>query len=208
MDHATYAIRGNHDHGVAQGIPVTGESGFRYLTQATRARRCGMPSGPTRRALPPQAAGDPAIHAGRQTVPAGPCHAARSAGRIPAQGPELWAKRLQNVDADIVCVGHTHMQFNLQVDGIRGPQPGERRAPARRRPARGLRHHRRPQDRVEASRRIPIEETIARIEAMPWPQRAKEMTAYVLRLGRLPLEPAVEGAETAILEDEPDLDLS
>ena len=36
MEHATYAIRGNHDHGVAQDIPVTGESGFRYLTKATR----------------------------------------------------------------------------------------------------------------------------------------------------------------------------
>ncbi len=36
MDHATYSIRGNHDHGVAQGIPVSGETGFRYLTKASR----------------------------------------------------------------------------------------------------------------------------------------------------------------------------
>ena len=36
MDHATYAIRGNHDHGVAQGIPVTGDIGFRYLTKVSR----------------------------------------------------------------------------------------------------------------------------------------------------------------------------
>ena len=26
MEHARYAIRGNHDHGVAQGIPVIGET--------------------------------------------------------------------------------------------------------------------------------------------------------------------------------------
>ena len=28
MEHATYAIRGNHDHGVAQGIPVSGRDGL------------------------------------------------------------------------------------------------------------------------------------------------------------------------------------
>src|SRR3954471_24577835 len=32
MEHANYAVRGNHDHGVAQGIPVAGETGYRYLT--------------------------------------------------------------------------------------------------------------------------------------------------------------------------------
>ncbi len=34
--HARYAIRGNHDHGVAQGIAVKGENGYRYLTRVTR----------------------------------------------------------------------------------------------------------------------------------------------------------------------------
>src|SRR5215210_6812486 len=36
MEHATHAIRGNHDHGVAQGVPVQGETGYRYLTLASR----------------------------------------------------------------------------------------------------------------------------------------------------------------------------
>ena len=87
-------------------------------------------------ALPAATAGDPAVHARRQAIPPGPCHAPRPARRVPAQGPETWAKRLQNVDADIVCVGHTHMQFNLEVNGDRGPQPRQRRPAARRRPAR------------------------------------------------------------------------
>ena len=38
--------------------------------------------------------------------------------------PSTWAKRLQNVDADIVCVGHTHMQFKLEVNGIVVLNPG------------------------------------------------------------------------------------
>ena len=32
----------------------------------------------------------------------------------------------------------------------------------------------------------PVEETIARIEAMPWSPRAKEMMQHALRSGRLP----------------------
>ena len=36
MEHARYSIRGNHDHGVAQGVAVLGESGYRYLTRVTR----------------------------------------------------------------------------------------------------------------------------------------------------------------------------
>src|SRR5271169_2783094 len=34
--HATYAVRGNHDHGVAQQIKVIGKNGFKYLTAITR----------------------------------------------------------------------------------------------------------------------------------------------------------------------------
>ena len=29
--------------------------------------------------------------------------------------PEFWARRLQNVDADVVCVGHTHQPYVLPV---------------------------------------------------------------------------------------------
>src|SRR5215468_10008025 len=36
MEHATYAIRGNHDHGVAQRVLVMGEKGYRYLTKCSR----------------------------------------------------------------------------------------------------------------------------------------------------------------------------
>ena len=37
---------------------------------------------------------------------------------------ETWARRLQNVEADIVCVGHSHMQFNLRAEGIVVLNPG------------------------------------------------------------------------------------
>src|SRR3954453_23665017 len=38
MEHAHYTVRGNHDHGAAQGVPVKGETGYRYLTRVTRPR--------------------------------------------------------------------------------------------------------------------------------------------------------------------------
>ncbi len=34
--HATYAVRGNHDHCVAQLVKVQGKTGFKYLSGVTR----------------------------------------------------------------------------------------------------------------------------------------------------------------------------
>ncbi len=86
MKHATYAIRGNHDHGVAQGIPVTGETGFRYLTQASRPSMWDA-LGPEERRYLLQLPVTQRVHAGRQAVSAGARHATRPARRVPAQGP-------------------------------------------------------------------------------------------------------------------------
>ena len=35
-EHATHSVRGNHDHGAAQFVHVTGKNGFKYLTSVTR----------------------------------------------------------------------------------------------------------------------------------------------------------------------------
>ena len=35
-ENVLYCVRGNHDHGVAQAVAVTGVAGFRYLTSVTR----------------------------------------------------------------------------------------------------------------------------------------------------------------------------
>src|ERR1700722_4323583 len=34
--HATYGVRGNHDHQTAQFVKVNGKAGFKYLTAVTR----------------------------------------------------------------------------------------------------------------------------------------------------------------------------
>jgi diadenosine tetraphosphatase ApaH/serine/threonine PP2A family protein phosphatase len=117
--------------------------------------------------------------------------------------PETWAKRLQNVDADIVCVGHTHMQFKLEVNGVMVLNPGSVGLPRDGDPRAAFAVIE--DGRIELRRlAYPVEETIARVEAMPWPRRAKEVTAYVLRLGRLPLNMGADGSGTAPLNDSPD----
>jgi putative phosphoesterase len=201
MKHATYAIRGNHDHGVAQGIPVNGPSGFRYLTQATRPSMWEALGPEERRYLLQLPVTCRFTLAGRRFL------LVHATPRDPLdeyllKDPAIWSKRLQDVQADIVCVGHTHVQFNIQVNGIVVLNPGSVGLPRDGDPRAAFAVI--DDNKIELKRTIyPVEETVARVEAMPWERRAKDMTTTVLRLGRLPIslgqeEPASE------LDGEPD----
>jgi putative phosphoesterase len=204
MAHATYAIRGNHDHGVAQGILVSGETGFRYLTAATRPSMWEALGPEERRYLLQLPVTQRCTLGGRRFL------LVHATPRDPLdeyllKDPSTWARRLQNVDADIVCVGHTHMQFNLEVNGVMVLNPGSVGLPRDGDPRAAFAVIE--DDKIELRRvAYPVEQTVARVEAMPWPRRAKEITASVLRLGRLPVPMGPEGSATAILDDDPDLD--
>jgi putative phosphoesterase len=203
MDHATYAIRGNHDHGVAQGIPVNGETGFRFLTRSSRPTMWDALEPAERRYLLQLPVTLRCTLGGKRfllvhATPRDPLdeYLLKDAG--------TWAKRLQNVDADIVCVGHTHIQFKLEVNGVVVLNPGSVGLPRDGDPRAGFAMIE--DNRIELKRvAYAVEETVARVEAMPWPRRAKDITSYVLRLGRLPDDVGLDGAGTA-LDDEPDLD--
>lgn len=41
-----------------------------------------------------------------------------------AADPETWKARLTGIDADFVCVGHTHLQFHLNLGKIQVVNPG------------------------------------------------------------------------------------
>ena len=86
MEHARYAIRGNHDHGAAQGIAVAGESGYRYLTRVTRPL-VWESLGPEERRYLLQLPLTSRFTVERPAVPAGPRDAPRPARRIPDEGP-------------------------------------------------------------------------------------------------------------------------
>jgi putative phosphoesterase len=188
MKHVTYGIRGNHDHGVAQGVPVVGEHGYKYLTRVTRPLMWET-LGPEERRyllrLPLTA---------RATIDGKRYLMVHGSPRDPLdeyvlKDPEAWAKRLKDVDADIVCVGHTHMQFNLRVGktvvinpgSVGQPRDGDPRA------AYAIVED----NRIELKRvDYPIDETIALVNNSRLPERAKAMFRDSYTLGRLPHQPA------------------
>jgi putative phosphoesterase len=202
MERAAHAVRGNHDHGVAQGVPVAGDAGFRYLTRVTRPtmwdgldaeERKWLLQLPVTRRVTLDDRRFLLVHA----TPRDPLD------EYLLRDEAGWAKRLENVEADVVCVGHSHMQFTLRVGrkvvvnpgSVGLPRDGDPRA------AYAVIEG----DRIELKRiEYPVEEAVARVEAAPWPERAKEMMAHVLRVGRLPA--ATTDAEPPETEAEADLD--
>jgi predicted phosphodiesterase len=102
---------------------------------------------------------------------------------------ETWTRRVQGSGADIVCVGHTHMQFNLRAGdsivlnpgSVGQPRDGDPRA------AYAIIDD----GRIELNRvAYPVDDTVARIEATDLPERAKRLMAEVLRTGRMPSQGA------------------
>jgi hypothetical protein len=95
------------------------------------------------------------------------------------------------------------MQFKLQVNGVLVLNPGSVGLPRDGDPRAGFAIIE--DNRIELKRlAYPVEETVCRVEAMPWPRRAKEIMSAVLRLGRLPAE--MDGGFGAAAIDEPDPD--
>ena len=184
MEHADYAIRGNHDHGVAQAIPVIGEHGYRYLTRSTRPMVWDALDVDERRYLLQLPLMQRFTISGKRfllvhATPRDPLDEYLMLDR------EKWAKRVQNVEADIVCVGHSHMQFNIEVEGVVVVNPGSVGQPRDGDPRAAYAVI--DGTKIELKRvAYPIEETIARIEQMAVPDRAKQMLSQCLRAGRLP----------------------
>ena len=184
MEHVDYAIRGNNDHGVAQGIPGSGETGYRYLTKVTRPLVWDALEADERRYLLQLPVTKRITLGGLDFL------LVHATPRDPLdeyvlRDPKTWARRLKNVDADIVCVGHSHMQFNLMVHDVVVLNPGSVGQPRDGDPRAAYAII---DDNKIALKRVeyPIEETIARIEALPIPERARSLLSHSLRYGRLP----------------------
>jgi putative phosphoesterase len=177
--HATYAVRGNHDHGVAQKVFLQGAGGYRYLTgvtveRITESQRRWLGAMPTSRMLTLNGKRYLMVHA----TPRDPMD------EYAPPDVDFWTRKLDGISADYVCVGHTHVQFILQVGdttvvnpgSVGIPRDGDPRAAYAVITADGpvLR-------RVE----YPIDETVAAVEAADMPDLAKQMLTEILRNGRL-----------------------
>jgi len=120
---AEFTVRGNHDHGAAQDVDVQGLAGFRYLTQATRKPTLAKLSTDDRKYLNNLPTTSMFKLGGKRfllvhATPRDPLDE-----YIPAD-PVPWAARLAGIHVDYVCVGHTHQQFVIPVNGTRVLNPG------------------------------------------------------------------------------------
>jgi putative phosphoesterase len=182
--HADYAVRGNHDHAVAQNVVIAGRTGFKYLASVTRAltrQRLGaeelrfLADLPVTQAVTLDDTRFLLVHA----TPRDPLD------EYAHPDPDFWSRRLQHVDVDVVCVGHTHQPYVLEVGdkliinpgSVGQPRDGDPRAS----------YVVIDNNRVEIKRvAYPVEETIRIVGESALLDQAKAMLSEVFRTGRGP----------------------
>jgi putative phosphoesterase len=182
-EHATYLVRGNHDHGVAQNVKVHGKSGFKYLTASTRPltqeristeERRFLGAMPVTRRFTMDNAKFLLVHA----TPHDPLD------EYAEPDVEFWSRRLAHVDANVICVGHTHHPYVLEVDdkvvinpgSVGQPRDGDPRA------SYAIIEN----QRVELKRvEYPVEDTVRSIQESTLPEPAKALLAEVFRTGSM-----------------------
>jgi putative phosphoesterase len=177
--HAT--VRGNHDHGVAQNVTISGRTGFKYLTGLTRGLTRERLSEPdlrylSRLPLTRMLSLDNTRYLLAHASPRDPLD------EYAPPDADFWARRLQNVDADVICVGHTHHPYVLEVGDKLVINPGSVGQPRDGDPRAAyavIEDYRVDLKRAE----YPVEETLAVIQASGLPDPAKELLADVLRTG-------------------------
>ena len=179
---AHHAVRGNHDHGVAQNVEVQGVGGFRFLTACTRphsvasinpCQRRYLAELPTSKLLTIDGKRFLLVHA----TPRDPMDEYGSAD------PAFWAPRLEGLKVDFVCVGHTHQPYQIEVSGINVINPGSV----------GLSRDTDPRvgyaiienGKVELKRiDYPVDDTVRAVQASDIHPTAKQMLADIYRGGQ------------------------
>lgn len=194
-----YAVRGNHDHGVAQGIVATGDTGFRHLTAVTRPLVSNVISADDRAYLGRLPLTQYVRIDGKAIL------LVHGTPRDPLdeylfENPLVWQRRLQHIPADIVCVGHTHHQFILDAGSAKVLNPGSVGQP---RDGDSRAAYAMIEDGEIRLERIeyPVEETIARMMELPIDDMAKTFAARVLRTGSRRPDQPLTGATGADWEN-------
>lgn len=196
-ERARYTVRGNHDHGAAQNVTVNGQSGFKYLTGITRPLTRQLLNADELKYLGqlPVTQSVTLDHMRYFLVHATPRD---PLDEYAAGDPEQWARRLEQVDADIVCVGHTHMPYVLEINGKLVVNPGSIGVPRDGDPRAAyavLEGKTVELKRVE----YPVEEAVKVIEDSTLPDMAKQMLAQVFRTGQTRRESKIKEHDTKVL---------
>jgi putative phosphoesterase len=121
--HADASVRGNHDHAVAQRVAAAGTTGYRRLAAATRPLNWNLLDSrrtkflarlPVTARLRADKWNFLLVHA----TPRDPMDEYLNADAT------AWQQRLEGIEADFVSVGHSHVPFHLDLDGIQVVNPG------------------------------------------------------------------------------------
>jgi putative phosphoesterase len=183
-DKARYTVRGNHDHGVAQNVSINGKSGYKYLSGQTRVL--------TRQLLQEEELRYLGRLAVSKTVTLDDVRflLVHASPRDPLDeycpnDADFWARRLERVDAEVVCVGHTHQPYVLEVGrklvinpgSVGQPRDGDPRASYA-----VIEGNKVDLCRVD----YPVEETVRSVQDSPLPDPVKEMLIETFRTGNPP----------------------
>lgn len=119
----TVGVRGNHDHAVAQRVPPREGGGFRSLAAATRPLHWNVLTH-TRMKFLARLPVTVRTQLGGMNF-----YMVHATPRDPMDeyliaDPDAWLSRLKGIDADIVCVGHTHIPFHIDLGRVQVLNPG------------------------------------------------------------------------------------
>jgi putative phosphoesterase len=121
--HATHAVRGNHDHAVAQRVTPRSGSGLRRLAAATRPLHWALIDPHRNKYL----ARLPLVR--QVDLDGHTFYLVHATPRDPMDeyvtgDPAVWQSRLEQVEANYVCVGHSHIPFHLKLGRTEVVNPG------------------------------------------------------------------------------------
>lgn len=181
QQHALACVRGNHDHAVAQRACTNGRNGLKYLSGVTRELSWRKLAAKQINYLASLPVTRPLTLADRRFLlvhgtPRDPLD------EYAANDPNFWARRLERVEADVICVGHTHQPYVLNVGNKMVINPGSVGQPRDGSPAASYAIWE--DGRVELKRiPYPVEETLEALEQTDLPESAKRMAMEILRTG-------------------------
>ena len=121
--HADVCIRGNHDHAVAQRVAASGKTGYRRLAAATRPWHWEVLDSRRMKYLArlPVSAYFRSQEWNLFLIHGTPRDAMEE---YLGSDEQAWRQRLTGIEADFVCVGHTHVPFHLDLGHIQVINPG------------------------------------------------------------------------------------
>lgn len=120
---ATHSVRGNHDHSVAQRVTLTPGGMFRRIAAGLRPHHFDVLKD-THLTWLAQLPVTQHLTIGEHSFLLVHASPRDPMDEYVDSTVEAWQSRLQHVDVDFVCVGHTHVPMNLDLGETKVINPG------------------------------------------------------------------------------------